>query len=405
LPLAYYLELTPACNNRCPGCGNVYASRRENLARPLDGAGWLRLLARLAKHARHLKLTGGEPTLHPAFDAIVRGIDELGLPFTLFTNARWQRPAALLELLCDSAACEGLLVSLHGPDAAAHQAFSGVPGSFDETCANVRRASAAGLDVAASLVINRHNWDRVAATLALALDLGANSLVCNRLLGPPTDLAPSQAQLRAAIAAVEGLRAQGQAIRFGNCIPQCFAPSSSRGCAAGSAFATVDPWGRLRPCNHTDLVAGDLLAQPIEQVWQGALMNYWRALAPPDCAACPAWAACHGGCRAQALLAGDQDPLIQDPPLKQKLPEIELALYDQLRPQGRFERNGGILVHKSQALALPAAYQRLTSKLDGSLNLRQIERQYNAAALDWIGALCQAGMVTWADCCERRTDQ
>ena len=24
-PVAYYLELTPACQNRCPGCGNVYA--------------------------------------------------------------------------------------------------------------------------------------------------------------------------------------------------------------------------------------------------------------------------------------------------------------------------------------------------------------------------------------------
>ena len=72
LPVAYYLELTPGCSNRCPGCGNVYAAGRASLSAPLDGEGWCGLIGRLAATASQFKLTGGEPTLHPAFATIVR---------------------------------------------------------------------------------------------------------------------------------------------------------------------------------------------------------------------------------------------------------------------------------------------------------------------------------------------
>jgi len=406
LPVAYYLELTPACHNRCPGCGNVYADARDrNLASGLDGKAWRDLILRLASHAHQLKLTGGEPTLHPAFAEIVRAVEDCGIPFTLFTNGRWSQPDSLIRLLQNTVACEGLLVSLHGPDAAAHEAFSGAPGSFDETVANVRRAADAGLDAAISIVINRHNWNRIAETLDLALSLGARHLVCNRYItaarAPADDIAPGEAQLRAAIAAVESLRAAGRPIRFGNCIPQCFEASSSRGCTAGSTFATIDPWGHMRPCNHAPLVAGDLLTQSVEEVWQGEVMAHWRSLVPAACATCPAFAACHGGCRAQAMLAGRaQDPLVRVQPVaRPSAPRLKLPLYAGLRPMGQFTHRsadgGDVLVFKGQVASTPAGCEQLAPKLDGSLTLGQIERQYGNAAVDWIGALYQEHMVTW----------
>ena len=409
LPVAYYLELTPACNSRCPGCGNVYAAGRASLPPPLAGEAWRALIARLASHAGQFKLTGGEATLHPAFAQIVHAVEERGIPFTLFTNGRWPHPAALVHLLRDAATCEGLLVSLHGPDAATHEAFSGVPGSFDETAANVRRAVEAGLDVAISMVIHRHNWDHVEETLDLSLSLGANHVVCNRFVGAPgAEVAPSQAQVRAAVATVEALRAAGQPVRFGNCIPQCFAVSSSRGCTAGSTFATLDPWGRMRPCNHAPLVAGDLRTQSVEEVWQGQAMARWRSLVPAGCATCPALAACHGGCRAQALLAGqDQDPLVRgvlEETRRQgdkgtRRPDPVLPLYAGLRPVGRFthrfEGGVGVLLCKSTVVPVPPGCDGVIPKLDGSMTLRQIGRQYGGAAVDWVGALHQEGMVTW----------
>jgi radical SAM protein with 4Fe4S-binding SPASM domain len=409
LPVAYYLELTPACQNRCPGCGNVYAAARGSsrgtprLPHPLNGSEWCELIARLAAHAQAFKLTGGEATLHPAFSPIVRAVEAGGVPFTLFTNGRWTRPEALIRLLRATATCEGLLVSLHGPDPAAHEAFSGVPGSFDETTSNLRRAAAAGLNVATSLVIHRRNWDRVAEALDLALSLGANHVVCNRFIGPPLDgLSPSPRQLRAAVATVESLRRAGRPIRFGNCIPQCFAASSARGCTAGSTFASVDPWGRMRPCNHAPLIAGDLRTESVREAWSSPVMNHWRSLVPSDCAGCPAFAACHGGCRAQALLTGHaRDPLIHAPLLETPVATpAALRLYAGLRPLGRFvvrpEEGVPVLVRKSQVVPLPARYERLASQLDGSLTLRQLATQHGSAALDWVGVLYQHDMVRWA---------
>jgi radical SAM protein with 4Fe4S-binding SPASM domain len=408
LPAAYYLELTPGCHNRCPGCGNVYAAERgsprgtSRLPRPLNGDEWRALIARLATHAQAFKLTGGEPTLHPALARIVGAIDAAGVPFTLFTNGRWTQPEALIRLLRGTATCEGLLISLHGPDPVAHEAFSGVPGSFEETAVNLRRATAAGLEVATSMVIHRRNWERVGETLDLALRLGANHVVCNRLIGPPLDgLSPSQQQLRAAVATIEALRRAGRPIRFGNCIPQCFAPSSARGCTAGSTFATIDPWGRMRPCNHAPLVAGDLRTQAVQEAWNDPAMAHWRSLVPSDCARCPAFATCHGGCRAQALLTGQaQDPLIQAPLVEAaNANPAALRLYGGLRPVGRFvvrpEEKVPVLLRKGQAAPVPAGYERLVSQLDGSLTLRQLATLHGTTALDWVGALYQHDMVTW----------
>jgi radical SAM protein with 4Fe4S-binding SPASM domain len=421
LPVAYYLELTPRCNNRCPGCGNVYAPARARVSspspdrplrskvegrgggkasRPLDGDEWQALIARLAAHAHHLKLTGGEPTLHPDFPSIVCAVEDHGLSFALFTNGRWPDPGATVRLLRWTPACDGLLVSLHGPDAATHEAFSGVPGSFGETTANLRRATEAGLEAAVSLVLTRHNWDRVQETLDLARSLGAHHVVCNRWIGAPgLGLAPSTEQLRSAIATVERLRRASASIRFGNCIPQCFEASSSTGCTAGRTFATIDPWGRMRPCNHAPLVAGNLRTAPIESIWHGPQMARWRDMVPVDCKACAAYAACHGGCRAQALLSGKaHDPLLRQPLHAPSLPVPALSLYRELRPVGQYtirrESGRALLIHKNQVAVVPAALSGRWPRLDGSQSLHEIQTHYGEHALAWVGQCYRQGMVT-----------
>jgi len=403
LPVAYYLELTPMCNNRCPGCGNVYAWQRAALPAPLDGDGWCRLIRHLAAHAYHLKITGGEPTLHPDFAEILETVDSLNIPFTLFTAGRWHDPEAIVRRLRNTPTCEGCLISLHGSDAATHEAFCNVSGAFDETVANIRRAAEAEIDVAVSFVINRHNWqrDHIEATLDLALSSGVTQVVCNRLIGNDIPgITPSPAQLRAAVATIESLREAGHPIRFGNCIPQCFAASSSTGCTAGSTFATLDPWGRMRPCNHAPVIAGDLNTQTVEAVWRGAVMTEWRARVPEGCAACAAFALCHGGCRAQALLTGqEQDPLIQMPPLKADVPAEALRLYAGLRPLRKFTQRAhdlDVLIYKSRVVGLPKMYAPLARDLNGDLTLQQIQDEYGLEALDWIEALYRQGMLTWA---------
>jgi radical SAM protein with 4Fe4S-binding SPASM domain len=297
VPVIYSLELTTQCDNRCDGCGNVFA--RQRTAPPLAAEQWKQILNTIAPHARHLKVTGGEPTLHPQFRSIVRAIAQRDMRFTLFTNGRWQDAPAMIDLLTRTPQCTGLLVSLHGRDARSHAGFTRVQESFEETTSNVREATEAGLLVATSTVITPYNYMDVEPIVELALSLGADHCVFNRYLGVPgsrLDLAPER--LHAAVNTIERLITQGAPVRWGNPIPQCFAPNSSTGCLAGLAYCTIDPWGNLRPCNHSPTVAGNLLQEPLPEIWMSEMMQSWRNLEPAGCDMCPSLTACRGGCKA-----------------------------------------------------------------------------------------------------------
>ena len=336
-PIFYSLELTPTCNNLCPGCGNVFAIDRT--PQPLTSAEWQTVLAKLKPRAFRLKITGGEPTLHPEFEAIVESIRELDIPFALFTNARWPDPQRLLTFLKNVPQFGGLLISLHGATSYTHEAFTGVPGSFEETVTNIRRAAAASLSVTTSTVITKQNYTQVNQIAALNKELSANHAVFNRYLGQHLpDIGLAKEELKEAIQAIEQLRVAGYPVKFGNCIPQCFYPSSSTGCLAGVAYWTVDPWGNVRPCNHAPLICGNLLDQSIEEIWNGEAMQHWRNTISEQCYSCIEFSKCHGGCRALAMLLGlEKDPLIGEPvPTKPQEPPEELVLYEEARPLGRF---------------------------------------------------------------------
>lgn len=395
-PIFYSLELTFVCNNACPGCGNVFDPHRSSP--PLSAVQWRELLDHLQPHVHRLKLTGGEPTLHPEFESIVGALRELDVPFALFTNARWRDPVRLVTFLRVSPHCVGLLVSLHGATAASHDAFTGVLGSFDETCANVRRAVAAGLNVTTSTVITGYNWREIGDVARLSRELGANHAVFNRYLGKPLQqVEPDDAELRRAIEMVETLRRRGERVKFGNCIPQCFHPSSSTGCLAGIAYCTVDPWGNVRPCNHAPLVCGNLLAQPIEEIWCSEAMSRWRDMIVEQCWRCLELPRCHGGCRAVAMLR-DRDPLMRDPVLeKEAEASEELGLYEGARPMGRYalrtENFGYVLIRGNHIVPVSAAAKPVLDACDGGTTLLQLRERFGQEALDFVGSLVQKGLI------------
>ncbi len=362
-------------------------------------------MAHIALHTHTLKLTGGEPTLHPEFADIILDIAEMGIAFTLFTNARWPNPQTIIGLLKSTPQCGGLLVSLHGPDAVTHEAFTNTPGSFEETCENIRRATAAGLRVHTSTVLTRYNCDRVHQIAALSQSLGAQWAVFNRYLGRAMpDLEPDEDQLRCAVHGIEALRrsAVGDwrlafSVKYGNCIPQCFVPSSSTGCWAGVAYCTIDPCGNLRPCNHSPLVAGNVLDEPLEVIWHSEAMNRWRGLLREGCKTCAELETCHGGCRALVELRG-QDPLIRQPIQDQSRQPVELTLYEKSRPKinctVRAESFGYALVRGTRIVPVTAQARSVLDILDGRRTLQQIRDDLGQEALDFVGTLYQRGLIS-----------
>ena len=225
-PVHFSLELTPRCNNRCPGCGNVFLDRKTNghvSFGSLKLRDWEIVLAQIAPHARRIRLTGGEPSLHPDFFSILRAVANYHIPFSIFTNGRWPTPERFISSLVAFPQFAGLLVSLHGADAASHESFTGVLGSFAETVDNIQRAVRAGLTINTNAVITSLTAERIAEIATLSHSLGARVVVFNRYLEEPnSSLQPSERQLKAAVQAINDLIADQRSVAFGNCIPQCF---------------------------------------------------------------------------------------------------------------------------------------------------------------------------------------
>jgi len=251
-PTIYSLEITPDCNNSCGACSNIFNKNKNSLS----ALTWQKIISHIVSHAETLKITGGEPTLHPEFKKIIETIADKNINFTLFTNACWSNPDSIINLLKSIPQCKGLLISLHGPDAGSHEAFTQTSGSFDQSCENIRLATYRGFRVHISTIITKYNFDLIREMIFLAKKLGAKCLVFNRFIGLESyNIKPDAWQVLSAINEIENLSDEfmGIQLHYGNCFPQCFMPSSSTGCWAGIAYCTIDPWGNLRPCNHSPL--------------------------------------------------------------------------------------------------------------------------------------------------------
>jgi len=398
-PTTYTLELTSRCNSACVGCGNVF----ECTLGEIDIKRWRYLLTKLKPYLVSLRVTGGEPTLHVQFPALIRFIDRLGVPFVLFSNGLWPALDETLALLLECSHLDGVLISLHGRDAATHQAFAGV-NSFDRVTTVIRQAAQAGLSINTNTVLTRSNHRDIAAVARLSCDLGARFAAFSRYYGPPTPVtALSEEEFRAAAAIVHDLRRQGLGVQFNNCVPVCFDGQPTKSCPAGITHCTIDPLGRVRPCTHAPHILGDLFSQSIADIWHGEAASRWRALIPPTCKTCAEFVRCRGACKAMAHhLRRDRDPLIRGP-LRHPLPinsPSQIQFYADARPEANFvlrkEDFGYLLINRNQIVPVKPEAKPLLDALDGTTTMRQLQSDFGQPGLVFVAYLFNKGLVRLA---------
>jgi AdoMet-dependent heme synthase len=396
-PATFALELTSQCNNRCVGCSNVYHDARTTQV--MSAASWADLLSSFADDAVHIRLTGGEPTLHPDFFAILETATAYRAWVTIFTNGRWQDPQTFVERVRGWPRLAGLLISLHGAHPASHEAFTGVPGSFAETVQNIRLAVDRGIIVALSTVLTHHSWNEVRDVVGFVDTLGIDHVAFNRFLGAPIEgVNPHPDELRAALQTIEELRHVGAPVKYGVGIPQCFMPNSSQGCLAGVAYVSIDPWGRVRPCAHSPTVVGSLRSDSLDTIWHGEAMNTWRDLMPAECPSCAAYTDCHGGCRAVIELRKDhRDPLRGVPLTTYNPPPETHELPADIRPIAnlrlRHESFGYVALGEYEILPVSADARSVIMACDGSATFAQLAARFGQPGLDLLGDLWYRGML------------
>jgi len=174
---SYYVYLTEGCNLACRHCWLAPAYQ------PKGGTGGhldFQLLALAIEEGlplglHHIKLTGGEPLLHPDFIKIIDLLREKNLQLTIETNGILMTET-LARYLKEKSTLGLISVSLDGSTAETHDAFRGVKGAFDKACNAVKYLAEAGYHPQVIMTLHRGNLAETESLIQLAQDLGAGSV-------------------------------------------------------------------------------------------------------------------------------------------------------------------------------------------------------------------------------------
>ncbi|MFD9701547.1 radical SAM protein [Lentzea sp. NPDC059081] len=134
------LQMNEDCNLRCAHCfvSATRVGRQMRLADIVE-----KVIPQLSEaRVRRVTLTGGEPTIHPDFLAIVREFRMAGMEVGVCTNATMLSDDQITELASLGTHCN---VSLDGFAADSHGKFRGDRASFDVTVETVRKLGAVGI--------------------------------------------------------------------------------------------------------------------------------------------------------------------------------------------------------------------------------------------------------------------
>jgi AdoMet-dependent heme synthase len=334
-----FWELTARCNLACRHC------RAEAQNHVAEGELETSEILRVARDIREagdpiLVLTGGEALMRPDFFDIARDCA------TRFTRVALATNGTLVDagLAARIAACglQRVSISLDGATAGTHDAFRGVPGSFEAAMKGFAALRQAGLSVQVNVTVARHNAEELPAILDLALAGGADAfhvfvlvpVGCGAEIGTDARLSPGRMEEVLRWLFERSLELRGRVHVKATCAPQYYRivreisrerglppvvpgrgmEAMTRGCLAGTAVCFISRTGDVQPCGYLPVVAGNVRESRFPDLWRdsvvfGALRN--PAGLKGKCHACGYRTIC-AGCRARAY-AESGDYLAADP--------------------------------------------------------------------------------------------
>lgn len=317
-----YFYLTEGCNLACRHCwlapkfdpdGTRYATLPVELfetaireARPLGLTG--------------IKLTGGEPLMHPGITQLLEIVRREELHLTIETNGVLCTPEVAAQIAAFPKGKRFVSVSLDGADAATHEWVRGVEGCFEAAQRGVRNLVAAGLRPQVIFSVMRGNAHQVDDIVRRAEELGASSVKFNPVqpITRGEALHDAGGALEVADLIALGRRvdtelAPSTKLRLMWGYPYAFRPLSrvakgnSERCGIFGIIGVI-PSGHYALCGigeHVeDLVFGAVGKDPLEPVWrESSVLNALREGLPERlegvCGRCLMKRRCLGSCIAQ----------------------------------------------------------------------------------------------------------
>jgi len=380
-PVDAQIELTQACNWRCRHCYNYWRSA-ETITKPgqhLSREDLFRIMQELTiNEVPSITITGGEPfSRRGEVFALLETAKKVGIHASINTNLSLMRKEDV-EKLADEHGGVSILFSLLSADAAEHERLAGAPsGSYVRVIKTAALAIQHGIPVSFNMVLMRENLHAIEVTARLAKSLGVRTFCATKALpnvhtldGAFLLLAEEVHWSLAELMRIEKLL--DIPVDILGCYPRCLLAGtpayqrfSHRTCVAGYTTVTIGADGNVRPCSHMETSYGNILHEPLANIWQK--MDGWREnkFIPEECHGCPVVTTCRGGCRVNTLVSGLKNmdyyadtrrlvSLPQDrlaPHLSEEISNIltKVIVY----PQVRFRNEPfGALVYRTDPLAI-----------------------------------------------------
>jgi radical SAM protein len=336
-PLVAIWELTQACDLACVHCRACATTVRD--PGELSTAEGKRLLDDIASMGtRLLVLTGGDPAKRPDLVELIAHGTRAGLAMAVTPSGTPLMTRSLLAQMRDAGMAR-LAVSVDGAEAAVHDAFRRVEGSFAHTMRIFADAKDLGVERQVNTTLGEHNHRSLPAMAKLVEDVGAalwsvfvvvptGRACASLLLGPKAmerilgelaeiaERAPFDVKTTAAphFRRIQLERkTRGMPTGILRDLDEDGQVKGPRGINDGAGFLFVSHRGEIFPSGFLPMRAGDVRTDRIAEVYRSSPL--FRQLRGDDlsgkCGACPFRRVC-GGSRARAY-AMTGDPLASDP--------------------------------------------------------------------------------------------
>lgn len=321
LPKTFVMELTKHCNNRCLYCYLMegaagFDSYSPNGPGEMSTAEITEIIAKLQEetHVENIAISGGEPLLREDLPEILSFMRSRGITPTIITNGTLLTRERV-EATKEGVVYEVTLLSYHRD---VHDQLAGRKGAWDavvDGMANIRQARG---NLVAVFVATKINYMDLFKTAELAIALGANGLMYNRInlgahnLRHVDKLLPTPNMIRENLDMLDELGAKyGLPVAVSVVIEPCvidvrkykhihfgWCPLVGDG-----SYFTIDPLGNVRICNHSPVILGNIKQDRFTDIYYNhPYVRSFRETWPAECEGCDPQLKemCCGGCKASA---------------------------------------------------------------------------------------------------------
>ena len=318
-PFLVALNLTRRCNLNCAHCYLDAGTRESDSSGELTTAEVKVLLDDIAALSDETMVvfTGGEPLLRADLTELVSHAASLGLMAVLGSNGMGlndRRTTALKE-----AGLQGVGISLDSLDAAHHDAFRGLPGSWTQAMAAFDSCRRNDLRFQIHFSVTDDNAHELDDMIAFARDVGAFVLnvfflVCTGRGEKVTNIS-AQTYERVMRRLTAAAHDETEIMIRAKCAPHFKRMAweldpdwpittahgyEAGGCLAGTRYCRVTPLGAVTACPYMEEEVGSIRERGFADIWRNA--PQFQALRQPvlegRCGACEYGKIC-GGCRAR----------------------------------------------------------------------------------------------------------